>query len=471
MTYSNEGIRKTQLRRGAVAFWHAVFQSFSFVAPAGDVAILLLGTAAFALGATPLAVLLAWIIYGLWLVVPYEFSKYIVNAGSYYAYSARAHGALGVMALWYWMLENLTGPAFGILGLAGFLYLISPVLSGIPYLWIVFALIIWGFGFILSYLGIRPSLEYVMYTGFAEAMFLFISALIIIVMLGPKNTWVVWTPQPVKWDWAPVFFGTIFSILDFTGLGTATTVSEEVSDPRKIIRWAVVTAWILSGVALIVPAYALTVGWGVSQMSTYATSPDPGLIVYYKYLGLAGWALLVAFTINSYFSYMTAKYNAVSRIWFSSARDGLWFKRLGMDQVHPRHRTPYKALLWFASLILIINIIAGLIMGPTNAGVWLLTFAGLGIIAVHIVANSALTIYSYRQGMLRREWLKHGLVPTVASALGAVVFFYSVYPLPQYPYNVAVIASFIWLVIGAILAVYYWKRHPEILASAGLSYE
>ncbi len=59
------------------------------------------------------------------------------------------------------------------------------------------------------------------------------------------------------------------------------------------------------GTSLIVPAYALTVGWGVSQMSTYATSPDPGLIVYYKYLGLVGWALLVAFTINSYFSYMT----------------------------------------------------------------------------------------------------------------------------------------------------------------------
>jgi hypothetical protein len=46
------------------------FNPFSFVAPAGDVAILLLGTAAFALGATPWAILLAWLIYGLWLVVP-----------------------------------------------------------------------------------------------------------------------------------------------------------------------------------------------------------------------------------------------------------------------------------------------------------------------------------------------------------------------------------------------------------------
>ncbi|WP_243679721.1 hypothetical protein [Vulcanisaeta souniana] len=59
------------------------------------------------------------------------------------------------MALWYWILENLTGPAFGILGLAGFLYLIGPpMFSKIPYLWIAFAVIIWAFGFTLSYLGI-----------------------------------------------------------------------------------------------------------------------------------------------------------------------------------------------------------------------------------------------------------------------------------------------------------------------------
>jgi len=464
-------VRRTQLRRGAVAFWHAVFQSFSFVAPAGDVAILLLGTAQFALGATPLAILLAWLIYGLWLVVPYEFSKYIVNAGSYYAYSARSSGPLGVMALWYWMLENLTGPAFGILGLAGFLYLISPAVTHIPYIWIAFALIIWAYGAVLSYLGIKPSLSYVMYTGFAEALFLFISALIIIAMLGSKNTWVVWTPAPLKWTWAPVFFGTIYSVLDFTGLGTATTISEEVRDPRRIIRWALITAWILSGLALIIPAYALTVGWGVNQMSTYATSPDPGLIVYMRYLGLAGWALLVAFTINSYFSYMVAKYNAVTRIWFSSARDGLWFRKLGLDKVHRRFRTPSRAILFFATLILIINIVTGLIMGPTNGAIWLLTFAGLGIIAVHIVANSALTIYSYRQGMLRKEWLKHGLIPTVASVLGAIIFFYSVYPLPSYPYNIAVIASFVWIIIGVVLAIYYWRKRPDILANAGLSYE
>jgi amino acid transporter len=168
---------------------------------------------------------------------------------------------------------------------------------------------------------------------------------------------------------------------------------------------------------------------------------------------------------------MVAKFNAVTRVWFSSARDGLWFRKLGLDKVHRRFRTPSRSILFFATLILIINIVTGLIMGPTNGAIWLLTFAGLGIIAVHIVANSALTIYSHRQGILRKEWLKHGLIPTAASVLGAIVFFYSVYPLPSYPYNIAVIASFVWIIVGVVLAIYYWRKRPDILANAGLSYE
>lgn len=457
------------LKREVIAFWHATFQSFSFVAPAGDVAILLLGTAQFALGSMPLSVLLAWLLYGLWMVIPYEFSQRIVNAGSYYAYSARANGFMGVLALWFWLSENLTGPAFGVLGLAGFIYLLSPALSSIPYLWVPIAIATLLFGVILSYLGIRPSLSYVMYTGFAEAMFLFISALIIITMLGPRNTIAPFTLAPVGGALAPVFFGMIYSVLDFTGLGTATTVSEEVKNPRRTIKLAILTAWILSGIALIVPSYALTVGWGIDKMSSYATSPDPGLIVYAKYLGVVGWALLVAFTINSYLSYMTAKVNAVTRIWYSAARDGILFRTLSLDKVHPKYGTPYRAVLLFLVLILIIDLVAGLIMGPTNAGVWLLTIAGLGIIAVHIVANTALTIYSWKTGELRRNWLKHGLAPTVASIIGLVVFYFSVVPLPPYPFNVAVFLSFVWIALGFLVATYYWARHKELLLGAGQS--
>lgn len=98
---SNPPVKPTQLKRGAVGFWHAVYQSVSYMSPAGDVAILLTATAAFALGAMPLSLVIAWLIYALWLVVPYLFSQEIVNAGSYYAYSVRTSWFLGILTLLY----------------------------------------------------------------------------------------------------------------------------------------------------------------------------------------------------------------------------------------------------------------------------------------------------------------------------------------------------------------------------------
>ncbi|TRM82941.1 APC family permease, partial [Sulfolobus sp. F3] len=62
MTEENKKIEEYTLKKGAVGLWHGVFQSFSFVAPAGDVAILLVGTVAFAEQYTAISVLLAWLI-------------------------------------------------------------------------------------------------------------------------------------------------------------------------------------------------------------------------------------------------------------------------------------------------------------------------------------------------------------------------------------------------------------------------
>jgi amino acid transporter len=462
------GALPTEMKRGAVGLWEAVFQSFSFVGPAGDVAILLVGTAAFALGATPLAVLIAWALYGLWMVVPIEFSKRIVNSGSFYAYSAQGlGGGGGVLALWYWMGENLTGPAFGVLGLSGFIYLLSTTLSKTGWVWIPIAVATLAFGVILSYRGIRPSLQYTQWTGFLEIAFLVIGALVIVIKVGPHNSLAPFTLGPLHGAFSPLFLGVVFSVLDFTGLGTATTISEEVKHSRKLVSRAIFIAWILSGVALIFPSYALTVGWGVHAMSSYASSPDPGLIVFRRYLGNFGWILLILFTINSYLNYMVAKVNAVSRIWYSAGRDGVLFERL--SRIHPVFKTPYQTTLFFFVVILVIDVVAGLILGPTEAGIWLLTIAGVSIIAVHIVANTALTVYMAKAKVF--NFLTHGLVPSVATIIGGIVIWYSIYPVPKGPVGVAVLVAIAWLLVGLGVAYVIYQRQRERLKMAGLSRE
>lgn len=469
-------VRRTPLKKGAISFWHAVYQSISVMSPAGDVAILLTATALFALGSMPLSIIIAWLIYATWLIAPYVFSQEIVNAGSYYAYAVRSSGFLGVLTLWYWLTDAFTCAAgFGTLGFGSVLYYLTPIFYHIPYLWIPFALIIPTYGMILSYLGIRPSLQYAMYTGFAEIFFILIASIIIIAMVAPHLPLTTaispFTAIPVKGAWSLIFFGTVFSILDFVGLGTATAVSEEVTESKKIIKRALYIAWALGGITLVLASYALTIGWGVNQMSSFATSPDPGFIVFYKYLGPVGWALLAAFVVNSYASYGVAKFNSISRLWFSAARDGLWFKRVNMDKVHPTHRTPYVAIFWYYASVIVLALVTGLILGPFNGSVFLLTIDGLGMIATHIVVNTALSWYMHKQGRLTMNLLLYLILPIIATITGFVVFFYSVYPLPSYPFDVAVFIAIAWFLVGIALAWWYSKTHAEILKNAGASYE
>ncbi len=82
---------------------------------------------------------------------------------------------------------------------------------------------------------------------------------------------------------------------------------------------------ILTAIALIPSAYALTVGWGISNIGSFASHPDAGLTVFYRYLGPVGLILLIVFTLNSYLSNGVSKATAVSRWWYSAARDNIVF--------------------------------------------------------------------------------------------------------------------------------------------------
>jgi len=467
------------LKRGAVGTIQGVFQSFSYVGPAANVAILLLGTFAFALYATPLAVIIAWLIYGMWMITPYEFSKYKTNAGGYYAYAASStkSGILGPITLFSWIGENFSGQSFGILGLSGFLFAISIVISNMMYIWILFGAAIALYMFIIPYLGIRISLNYVAITGLIETLILVVGAIIIIAKVGPGNSFLPFTIPPG--DFSGLFFGILFGIVDFTGLGTVITVSEEVKEPRKKVRRSLLIAWLLAGVALIPASYALTVGWGISNIGSYSTSPDPGLIVFSKYLGPIGFILLLIFTINSYFSYGVAKTNAVSRIWYSAARDSILFPK-AIAKINNKHRTPGNAMLVYIAIAFVLDIILGLKFGPVTAALILLTMAGIYIIFPHIFANTALTIFSHSELKKRGESsiLKHFVVPTVSSVIGIIVIYFSVestvssyisaLTAVNLAYLLAVIISLIWvLVIGGGLSAYYYLKKKDVLRKAG----
>ena len=471
-------ITNTKLKRNSVGLTQGVFQSLGQVAPAADIAILLVASFSISGAQTVMSVIIGWIIYALWMVTPYEFSKLKSNSGSYYAYAAGAtdKGRLGPITALSFMYYDITGAAFGILGLSAFIFLMAPSVTSIPYLWILFAGIFTAFIIIVTYLGIRPSLNYTAITGLLEIMFLLIGSIIIIIRVGAHNSVVPFEVSgPYSIGFSSIMFASVFSILDFTGSGVVTTISEEISKPKKNIGKSIVIAMILTAVALIPAAYALTVGWGVSNIGSFATHNDAGLTVFSRYLGPVGLVLLIVFTINSYFSNGVSKASAVSRWWYSAAIDQVVFPEI-IGKINEKHHSPANAVIIWALLSFVLDVTMGLIFGPLSAAFVLMAGTGISIIIVHMIANTSLTIYTKR--INKFNLLKHGILPSIATILGLIVVYFTMsniftkfFTAPS-AVNDAYFASFIitilWILGGGIVVtMYYRMKKPEILRDAG----
>ena len=471
-------ITHTKLKRDSVGLTQGVFQSLGQVAPAADIAILLVASFSISGAQTVMSVIIGWIIYALWMVTPYEFSKLKSNSGSYYAYAAGAtdKGRLGPITALSFMYYDITGAAFGILGLSAFIFLMAPSVTSIPYLWILFAGIFTAFIIIVTYLGIRPSLNYTAITGLLEIMFLLIGSIIIIIRVGAHNSVVPFEVSgPYSIGFSSIMFASVFSILDFTGSGVVTTISEEISKPKKNIGKSIVIAMILTAVALIPAAYALTVGWGVSNIGSFATHNDAGLTVFSRYLGPVGLVLLIVFTINSYFSNGVSKATAVSRWWYSAARDQVVFPEI-IGKINEKHHSPANAVIIWALLSFVLDVTMGLIFGPLSAAFVLMAGTGISIIIVHMIANTSLTIYTKR--INKFNLLKHGILPSIATILGLIVVYFTMsniftkfFTAPS-AVNDAYFASFIitilWILGGGIVVTLCYRiKKPEILRDAG----
>ncbi len=110
------------LRKNILGTNRLIWQGWGMTAPAADIAYLLGGIALVALGATPLSILIGFLIYLAILNTSYRFSKKYVSAGSDFTYVGKSIG--GFMATfegWNLFFGTMFAYAgFGMLGLAGF---------------------------------------------------------------------------------------------------------------------------------------------------------------------------------------------------------------------------------------------------------------------------------------------------------------------------------------------------------------
>ena len=454
------------LKKGAAGFYSLLGQSIAMISPLGAVAATMTGAAEFAKGSLPLAYIIS--IFGvlIWINTPYQFSRKINGSGGFYTFNSRGAGpryglTIGYM-MWFSYFMVITNAILFTSGvfipgtIAYFLHVNIGTYTWIPIM-TAFIIILT----VIAYLGIKPSLAYSFTASAIEIALLVITSIVIIVALGSRNTLAPFTPTPAD-GFAGVAVGMVLAIFSMSGSSAVVTLGEEAKQPRKNIKKALLISFLITGVVFVLTSYALTVGWGVSKMSTFFSSSVPGLIVTDKYIGLPFTIILFVFIINSLFAGSLAPLNTSSRMIFSMSRDGLGPSMF--SKVHPVHKTPYIAIITMAGVAYTVSLISGILIGPENGFLYLVTASSAALFIGHILSNFGLGA-TFKK-LKEFKVVTHAIIPAAATIILAVAMFYSFYP-PAYPVDYAIITAIVFIIISAIVIFIYGKKHPEEIKKAG----
>ena len=453
------------LEPNVVSLWGLVSQSMAGMAPTCDVVAFMTAGAAFALVALPLSYLAAFVLMFIEVNTLYHLSKHRGSAGGYYSYVSaglgpRAALVTALMVIFYQLISVAGVPVY----VAGvFLPALATSYLGIAlpsWFWVVMILFFIGVPWLLSVLGIRPTVKTLVWTSGLEIVFLIVASAIIIgrsplhAPLHPFDLAAVGVKG--------VALGMIFAITSFIGIGSHAPLGEEAKGVRtqqgRLIGKAAILSLTLVGAALTISAYALTVGWGQTKMASFARSPAPGVTVFLHYLGPVGAVALVVLAINSALMDDLALMTSTARVLYAVGRDKLL--QTSFAVVNGR-RAPARAVSAVAALATVVAISAGLWLGPARAFDMLTTAVLFGLVTAHTLMNVSLMRLSARERRATHI-LFHLVLPVLAVGLFWSVLYESTIPL-VFPLAWAAV---LWAaVLGASIAWAWHAASPQRLVS------
>lgn len=439
----------------------AMFNGTAYAAPAASVAAFF-GSGAGEVGrALPLTYIIA--IFGALSAMStnYFFTKRLQSAGGQFTFAYAGFGRrVGVFTGWLWWFYQFgTMACFTALIFPGIVTPYIPGLNALPYGWILIAVIALAIPFAFIWFGLKPSLYYTLIGSVLEIGFILLLSAVIIHGAGSSNTISVYG---INGNSAGTMgFGIVYAVLSFIGIGSSVAISEELTESKKNLPWAIIFATLIVGATYAIASYAQTIGW-IGPMSTYATATDPGLVEATTY---GGRVLLVAFIVfisNSFISNAVAQANTMTRGSFGMAKHGVLFPK-SWTETHEKTGAPRKNLVYNYAIVVPLFLFFGLVLGPFIGGTILITIIAIGYYITHTITNTSLPLFGFRvlKRSLRKN-LPYILLPLPGSVifLWAVIGSWSVFP--PYPLLWSIWGSFIMIGIGIILALIYGKeKNPE----------
>ena len=249
----------------------------------------------------------------------------------------------------------------------------------------------------------------------------------------------------------------VFAIFSYVGFESAATLGREARNPRYAIPRAIKLTAVVAGLFFVFTTYVITQGFGDDAAKLGASGAPLGDI-------LAGQSSLVIALVYfgaaiSSFACALASLNAFSRMMFSLGR--YRFLHASVGRVHLTHRTPHVALA-FGAVVNFVLVSAFSGQAELDTFGWYGTIASFGFIVVYLLCSIAAPVYLRRTGELRGSDVFVGGLGAVLMALSLVG---SLYPVPDYPYNLLPYGFLAYMVVGAAWFFVLRARVPTLLSA------
>jgi amino acid transporter len=456
------------LKRGALTTLEAMVVSMGFMAPSVAMFFNTPFIAQFAGAAMPLAMVLSFAAVFLVALGFSQLAQRTASAGSVYAFISNAiNPRTGFMGMWLFIIGYAIFEAATYSIFAAFASEELNRIFGLSVPWFIPFFVIAGLVYTLSVLGVTQSVR-------GGLLFLAYEIIIVTIMLlavvfqggAEGNTLSVFNPTTGT-GIGGVFLGMIYGIMSFVGWKAAASLGEETRDPHTSIPRALLGAVALIGTYYIFVTYAATIGFGPGGMDDFAQDTAWFDTLTRRFLG-DGWAPFVGLAaLTGAIASAIGIHNSTVRLLYSLGRDGLLPR--AMAKVHPTRRSPYVAASVQAGFSVILGLIFGyLIFGDpaTTYGY----FGGLGTLAVlfvYIFINVSVFLYFYRKERENFSFVRHALIPLVATAAVCLPIRGLLYPVPDPPYNLWPYLLAAWVLIGLVILFVISRRRPDLVEAMG----